>query len=62
MFGSLLSSVIKVATLPLDVAEIAADVVIGGNGDRRTISEVSPTVLPSDMRDSVADAAKEIDK
>jgi hypothetical protein len=62
MFGNLLSSVIKIATLPVDAAEIAVDAITGGTGDRRDLKNSLPLPLPSELRDKLADAAKEIDE
>lgn len=62
MFGSLLSAALKVVTLPVDVVEIAADAVIGGDGDRSELKEAIPTPLPSDLRNRIADALKDIDE
>jgi hypothetical protein len=66
MFGKLLSSAIKVVTLPVDAASAAADIVTGGDGSKhsRTRSgEVFPNVLGAteELRDRVAEAAEDID-
>jgi hypothetical protein len=60
MFGSLLGGVARLATLPLDVADISLDIVSGGDGSRhsRRDSILSPLV---DTRDDFADALEELD-
>ena len=58
MFGNILSSVVKVATLPLDVVEIAADMATGGSGDRTEMKEVLP--LPSELRNKVCEVLEDI--
>ena len=60
MFGRLLSTAIKVVTLPVDAVEIVADTVTGGDGSRKNLRQALP--LPSDVRDKIADAAKEVDE
>jgi hypothetical protein len=59
MFGKLLSSTLKVVTLPIDVAEIVLDVTTGGNGDREGMDEVLP--MPSKIRDKAARVLEDID-
>lgn len=64
MFGKLISSAIKVATLPLDAANSAMDVVTGGDGSKRSRNHpdnASPLSLVEQLRDNVADAAESID-
>ena len=64
MFGKLLSTAIKVVTLPLDAANSAMDLACGGDGSKR--SRMSDNCNPlSDLerlRDNVAKAAKEVDE
>lgn len=66
MFGKLLSSAIKVVTLPVDAASAAADIVTGGDGSKRSrtaTGDVFPNVLGAaeELRDRVAEAAEDID-
>lgn len=64
MFGDFLSSVIKVVTLPVDVASAAVDVVFH-EGDGSKLSRMlndNPLTSIEEIRDAVADSAKEIDE
>ena len=62
MFGSLLSSAIKIATLPVDAANIGMDVMTGGDGSKSSRNDSdNPLSLLEQMRDAVADAAEDID-
>jgi len=48
MIGKLLSTVIKIATLPIDVAEIGMDVMTGDDGVRRDKSDLPCLSNPRD--------------
>lgn len=64
MFGKLISSVIKVATLPIDAVNITGDIATGGDGSKRSRNDpnnCSPAALAEQIRDKVADAAEDID-
>ena len=64
MFGKLISSAIKVVTLPVDAANAAMDVVTGGDGSKRSRNHpdnCNPLALAEQIRDSVAKAAEDID-
>ena len=63
MFGSLLSAAVKVATLPLDVVDVAADVVFtGGDGSKRSRKQNdTPLTMLTDIRDGVAKACEDLD-
>lgn len=63
MFGKLLSTAIKVASLPLDAANAAQDIAFGGSGSKasRTKDNFNPLGDLERLRDKVAEAAKEID-
>lgn len=62
MFGKLLSSTIKIATLPVDAVNVGFDVLCGGNGSKHSRTELpTPTSLLEQVRDRVAEAAEEID-
>ena len=66
MFGKLLSSAIKVATLPVDAVSAAADLVTGGDGSKHSRTNLHDTVpnpigLAEKLRDRVAEAAEDID-
>jgi len=61
MFGSFISAAIKVATLPLDVAESAADLMTGGDGSTQSKRQ-SGLPLLSELRDAACDKAEEIDR
>lgn len=59
MFGSLISGLIKVATLPVDVVEAATDVVVGdGDGSKRSRKRTGLS-FASDVRDGICDAIEE---
>lgn len=62
MFGKILSSAIKVVTLPVDAANIAADMATGGDGSKRSrTDDYNPLGELEKLRDRVADAAEGID-
>jgi hypothetical protein len=58
MFGSLISGIIKVATLPIDAVEAVVDVATGGDGSKRSRSLSDANILSS-ARDAVCDAVEE---
>ncbi len=60
MFGSILSRAIKIATVPLDMAESVVDVAVGGDGTKAS-KRSSGVPLPSALRDAVAQAAEDLD-
>ena len=59
MFGKLISSAIKVATLPIDIVESVADVAVGGDGSKKS-KRMNDNPM-SEIRDSVCKAVEEID-
>lgn len=64
MLGKLLSSTIKIVTLPVDAASAAMDLATGGDGSKRSRTDgnnPSPFSLAERLRDKVAEAAKDID-
>ena len=64
MFGKLLSSAIKIVTLPVDAASAAADLATGGDGSKGSRLEsnhANPLGLVEKLRDRVAETAKDID-
>jgi len=64
MFGNFISSAIKVVTLPVDAANAAMDIACGGDGSKRSRNAPdcpNPLSLIESVRDSAADAAKDID-
>jgi hypothetical protein len=65
MFGKLISSVIKVATLPVDAASASLDIITGGTGSKRSRkgSETfpNPFALIEEVRDRVCESAEAID-
>lgn len=65
MLGNLISSVIKVATLPVDAVNASVDVLTGGDGSKRSRNDPdspNPLSLVEQVRDAVAKAAEDIDK
>jgi len=61
MFGSLLGSVIRVASLPLDAVNAATDVVSGGDGSKRSRADNPVLGDLERIRDAVAETAEDID-
>lgn len=59
MFGSILGSIVKVATLPVDVVDITLDVVTGGDGSKQS-RKASPLSMITDVRDAVVDELEEL--
>lgn len=63
MLGTLLSSAIKIATLPIDAANATMDVAVGGDGSKQSRnSNPTPLSFAESVRDAVAETAKEIDE
>lgn len=64
MFGKLLSSAIKIVTLPVDAASAALDIAAGRDGSKesRTADDYNPAAALERLRDKVADAAKKADE
>jgi hypothetical protein len=60
MFGSLLSTTLRIATLPIDATNIGLDIVAGGDGSKRS-REDSPLSLLEGLRDRIAETAKSVD-
>ena len=60
MLGKLLSTAIKVATLPVDIAVATLDVVTGGDGSGKEL-ERGDVPLPSKLRDAICDKIEDID-
>jgi hypothetical protein len=60
VFGSILSSIIKVATCPIDMAESALDVACGGDGSEES-KRNSGVPLISGLRDAVCKPLEELD-
>jgi hypothetical protein len=59
MFGKLLSSAVKVVTLPVDVAESIADVACGGDGSKESKKSLDSPV--SEIRDAICEGLEDID-
>lgn len=63
MFGKLLSTAIKVVTLPVDAASAGLDVLTGGDGSKRSRNDdCNPFGMIEQIRDRIAEAAEDIDK
>lgn len=66
MFGSLLSTALKVVTLPLDAANATIDLITDGDGSKK--SRMQPTDCPNlfrgaeRLRDVIADELKSLDE
>lgn len=63
MIGSILSTVTKVATLPVDLAAIGIDVATGGDGSKSSRQDNPFNLAQSagDLRDEILDALEELD-
>jgi hypothetical protein len=63
MFGKLLSSTIKLVTLPIDAANAGMDILCGGDGSKRSRNGYdSPLSVVEKLRDHVAKSAEEADE
>ncbi len=62
MFGNLLSSALRIVTLPIDVANAALDVASGGDGSKRSRKEIPLAGDIEKVRDAASDALKECDE
>jgi Fe-S oxidoreductase len=63
MIGRLLSTVIKVTTLPIDVANSAMDMMCGGSGSKRSrTQDDTPLAMLEKLRDQAAQTAEKIDE
>ena len=60
MFGSLISTLVKVATCPIDIAESVVDVATGGDGSKAS-KQAAGLPLPSELRDGACKALEELD-
>lgn len=58
MFGKLLSTVVKVVTLPIDIVEIGASLALGEEEDRKELKDTFP--MPSTLRDKVCEVLEDI--
>ena len=59
MFGKLISSVIKIVTSPIDIAESAMDVMCGGDGSKAS-KQQSDNFL-SEIRDGICNGLEDLD-
>jgi len=65
MIGKLLSTAIKVVTLPVDAINAAGDIIAGGDGSKksRMVDDgCNPIADVERIRDRVAEAAEDIDR
>lgn len=64
MIGSILSTVTKVASLPVDIAAIGMDVAMGGDGSKSSRQEnpFNLAQLTADQRDALAEYLEELDE
>lgn len=63
MFGNLIGSAIRIATLPVDAANAGMDMITGGDGSKRSrTSDDNPLAMLENLRDRVAETAEEIDR
>lgn len=61
MLGKLLGAAVKAITIPVDIVEIGADMVMGGDGSKQSRNSTD-LPLVSNLRDKVVDALEDIDK
>jgi len=62
MIGKLLSTAIKIATLPVDAANAGMDILCGGTGAKNSRNGYdSPLSALEQLRDKIADEAESID-
>ena len=63
MFGKLLGTAIRVATLPVDAANAGMDILTGGNGTKksRNFDDANPLSALELLRDRIAETAEELD-
>ena len=63
MFGKLISSAIKIVTLPVDAANAGMDMLCGGNGSKESrTQDPTPLALLENLRDRIAEAAEDADE
>jgi len=63
MIGKLLSTAIKVATLPIDAASATVDVLLSGDGSKNSRKDnCEPFAILEQIRDAVAGYAEDIDQ
>ena len=63
MLGNLISTVIKVATLPVDAANAGLDMLCGGDGSKKSRTQAdTPLTLLENLRDEIAKAVKDADQ
>jgi hypothetical protein len=62
MFGKLISTVFKVATLPIDVASISLDVLSGGDGSKDERLDSHNLIAPLEqIRDKICETMEDLD-
>ena len=62
MIGKILSTTLKVATIPIDAASIALDLAIGDDGSKQSRTQNTGTGDLETLRDRIAEALEEIDQ
>jgi len=62
MIGKILSTTLKVATIPIDAASIALDLAIGDDGSKQSRTQNPGTGDLETLRDRIAEALEEIDQ
>jgi len=60
MFGDFVSSVFKIATIPVDVVSSAVDMATGGDGSKESREDVPLTGDLERLRDNIADTLEDI--
>ena len=61
MLGKLLSSAVRLVTLPVDIVETGVDLATGGDGSLRGLKQADLPLI-SEFRDAVAETLEKIDK
>ena len=59
--GGLIGKAIKLATVPIDIAEVGLDLATGGDGSRDGLKDAD-LPMASQLRDAVVDVVENIDK
>jgi hypothetical protein len=60
MFGKLLSTTLKIVTCPIDICEIALDVLSGGDGSKKS-KDMADSPF-SGIRDGICKGLEDLDK
>ncbi len=62
MIGKILSTTVKLVTLPIDAASIAMDIAIGDDGSKHSRTQNPGTGDLENLRDRITEALEDIDQ